>query len=296
MLAASATSMPDPFLYTQAFLDASVLAALLALLIEWTRPPASTYRISIACIVAIAVAHAVGYYVLQLRIAWPPASALDRWIIVLLPAVLIVELVACAPRVSQRTAMILRCGLAAMIGRVLLHGSIYLQASHAGHTYATFVLCAVLTAAIWLLLIKLQERAPSISLPLALALTIQSAGVAIMLAGYLKGGAAAIIATAALLGATLASLRPPSPSLIGVGVVSLASLLTIGVYFGRLPPLSAVALAGAPLLCWTTELPWLKQQRPWIVASLRLALVALVAAIVLMIAKRKFDIEMAPLL
>jgi hypothetical protein len=288
--------MPDPLLYTQAFFAASATGALLLLLIGWACRPKNAYRGDIACIVAIAAAHAVGYYVLQLRIGWPPASALDRWIVVLLPAVLIVELFACAQRVPQNTGMILRLLLAASIGRVLLHGSVYLQGNDVWKTDVSLVLCAVLTGAAWLLLVKLHERSPGISISLSLALAIQCAGVSIMLAGYLKGGAAAIIATAALFGATLAQLRPTSPSLIGVGVASLASMLTIGVYFGRLPPLSALALACAPLFCLTTEIPWLKKQRPWIVGTTPLILVTLVGAIVLLCAKYKFDLEMAPLL
>ena len=240
--------MPDPLLYTQAFFAACATGALLSLLIGWACGPKNAYRGNIACIVAITAAHAVGYYVLQLRIAWPPASALDRWIVVLLPAVLIVEFFVCAPRVPQLTGMILRLLLAASIGRVLLHGSVYMQGNDVWKTDVSLVLCAVLTGATWLLLVKLHERSPGISLSLllSLALAIQCAGVSIMLAGYLKGGAAAIIATAALFGVTLALFRTTSPSLIGVGVTSLASILTIGVYFGRVPPLSALALTAHP--------------------------------------------------
>ena len=290
--------MPDPLLYTQAFFAACATGALLSLLIGWACGPKIAYRGNIACIVAIAAAHAVGYYVLQLRIALPPASALDRWIVVLLPAVLIVEFFACAPRVPQLTGMILRLLLAASIGRVLLHGSVYMQGNDVWKTDVSLVLCAVLTGATWLLLVKLHERSPGISLSLllSLALAIQCAGVSIMLAGYLKGGAAAIIATAALFGVTIAQFRTTSPSLIGVGVATLASMLTIGVYFGRVPPLSAFALAwrtpvlldhGNPLAEETTAV----DRRHHAVDS-RGARRDDRAAL----RKSKFDLEMAPLL
>jgi hypothetical protein len=72
--------------------------------------------------------------------------------------------------------------------------------------------------------------------------------------------------------------------------------LLIGHFFGRLSAAAAVALLLAPLLCWVTELPLLRQRRSSIVAALRLALVATPLIVVLVLAKRDFDRNTRPLL
>ena len=52
----------------------------------------------------------------------------------------------------------------------------------------------------------------------------------------------------------------------------------------------------SPLLCWVTEIPQLRQRKPWLVGLLRLVLVAIPLLVVLAAAKRDFDRDMAPLL
>jgi hypothetical protein len=72
-------------------------------------------------------------------------------------------------------------------------------------------------------------------------------------------------------------------------------LLFIGRFFGQLSTGRALAILLAPLLCWITELPRLRRQNPWFVGSLRLVLVMIPLAVVLFLAKRDFDRDMAPL-
>jgi hypothetical protein len=79
-------------------------------------------------------------------------------------------------------------------------------------------------------------------------------------------------------------------------VVGLFGLLFIGLYFGRLSTAAALAMLLAPLLCWATEIPILRNRSPRIVGSLRLVLVAIPLLVVLSLAKRDFDRNMAPLL
>jgi hypothetical protein len=121
-----------------------------------------------------------------------------------------------------------------------------------------------------------------------------------MLAGYLKGGAAALPLNAALVGtacaARLMSKKPEVEGLVGIGVVGLGSLVFIGRYFGGLSTGVALTLALAPLLCWITELPWPRQRSPWIVGGARLLCVAIPLVIILLLAKLEFDRETAPLL
>jgi hypothetical protein len=121
-----------------------------------------------------------------------------------------------------------------------------------------------------------------------------------MLAGYLNGGAAAFPLTGALAGAAIASAlrgkRTDEPATLGIGVVGLFGLLSIGHFFGRLSTGDALILLLAPLLCWATEMPPLRGRKPWLVGTLRLVLVALPLVGVLAGAKRDFDRNTAPLL
>jgi hypothetical protein len=130
-------------------------------------------------------------------------------------------------------------------------------------------------------------------------LATQCAGLTVMMAGYIKGGAAAFPLAATLaattVGARLAA-KPLAPAIVGVGVVNLFGVLFIGRFFGRLSTGCSLALLLAPLLCWVTELPPLRKGNRWLVGLLRLALVAIPLLVILAIAKRAFDRDMAPLL
>jgi hypothetical protein len=291
--------MPDPLLYLQAFVAAAGVSALVVLALRWRQTSSSAIRVTGVCVAGVAVGQAAGVYWLRLSINWPPASALDRYLTILLPATLLVEILAASTSLPRWIVQSLRCILLASIGRVLLHGSVYLDEWTIGQAVFVLAVVAILPLAAWLLLAQLAERSPSISLPLTLALTVQGAGLAIMLAGYLKGGAAATVAAAALLGASTAfasvAKEAPPQALVGLGVVTLSSLLLIGVFFGRLPAVSAVVLFAAPQLCWLTELHWFPQ-RNWLRGTVRLALTAAVIAVVLLFAIWKFDREFRPLL
>ncbi|HWB01091.1 MAG TPA: hypothetical protein VG713_21515 [Pirellulales bacterium] len=296
--------MPDPLLYVQAVAASAAVGALLLLAMVSVRRPASAARSSIACGLGLAGGVAVGCYVLRLPVAWPPANALDRLLTLVLPALLTVEAVIGAGRMSPRLAWFLRLSLAAVVGRILLHGSVYLSGpnrewsvAHAAAVLAAFVIGLATT---WLLLAWLSRRSPGVSIPLALAICIQAAGVAIMLAGYLGAGAAAAAIAASLIGTTLAVRRTAGfqnpQAIISLGVVALFGLAFIGVYFGRLSLASAVTISFAPLLCWTTELPGLRVRNPWLVGALRLAIVAIPLLVVLGIAMVDFYRHTAPLL
>jgi len=112
-------------------------------------------------------------------------------------------------------------------------------------------------------------------------LNVEEFGLTMMTERYLSGGAPADVV---------------APAIVGIGVLGLFGLLFIGRFFGRLSTASALAMLLAPLLCWATEAPFLRERKPWLVGSLRLALVAIPLAVVLVAAKREFDRDMAPLL
>ena len=302
--------MPEPLLYLKTLGVAAVASALIVLAMARVRRPASATRLNSACVLAVGLGLVVGYITLSLRIVWPPANGLDRFLTILVPATLCIELIAGFPRVPRWFAWFLRISLAATVPRILLHGSVYL--SRSGNAWTPWqsgtvlAVCVTLLASLWALLSWLSKRSPGVSIPLSLALAIQCAGVTVMMAGYIKGGAATIPLTAALVGTTIgfglsiknsdASAIRGVSAILGIGVVGLFGVLFIGRFFGRLSTGCALAILLAPLLCWATEMPLLRNRKPWLVGSLRLVLVAIPLVIVLAVAKHHFDRDMAPLL
>lgn len=296
--------MPDVALYLKAISAAAGASALCVLALGGVRRPAGAARSYAACILAIALGLALGGVLLRLPFGWPPASGLARLLEIVLPATAGIELLAGCERAPRWLAWTLRLILAALSGRILLHESAYLSGPHSEWTpwQATTILalCGGALAIVWLMLSRLSARSPGILVSLALAQTIACCGAAVMLAGYLAGGEAAIVLAAALGGAALASRSigagPAAQGMIGVGVVGLFGLLFVGRFFGRLSTGAALTMLFAPLLCWAAEWPPLERQKPWLKAALCLALVALPLAFVLAAAQLHFNREMAPLL
>ncbi|MEI8020459.1 MAG: hypothetical protein WCH39_19810 [Schlesneria sp.] len=296
--------MPDPKLYLLAMAASAIASLLFVLVATAVARPASSKRLNIASILGISFGLAVGYNVLALRLAWPPVKGLDRFLLVIAPATIGIELIAGFSCIPRFVAWLLRICLAVAAPPILLQGSVYLRGSGSDQdrwqSAAQLVLCSVLLIGTWRLLTWLSARSPGISIPLALAMTIQSAGLTIMMAGYIKGGAATIPLAAALVGTTVATelmrTRTSLSGVIGIGVVGLFGILFIGRFFGRLSTVCALTLLLAPLLLWVSEMPFLRHQKPWLVASLKLLLVAIPLAVVLVLAKQDFDLKMAPLL
>jgi hypothetical protein len=288
--------MPDPVLFAQAIAASGIVSAIVVAALMLLRRPASATRINAACIVGLAFGAVVGWRVLGLAPHWPPMDGLDRFLVILLPAVVVIELFAAATRVPRPLAWTLRFGLAAVAGRVLLHGSSYLDGSSSdwtvGQAWFALVACAALLAAVWSLLAWLAERSGGVSIPIVLSQTCLAAGMALMLSGYLTGGKAALPLAAVLAGAALTSRlvmsRSACPGAVGIGVVSLFGVLMLGRFFGELSTGRAVVIFLAPLLCWATEFRVLRNRKPWVVAAVRLALVALPLAAVLFLAQRDF--------
>jgi hypothetical protein len=302
--------MPEPLLYLKSISAAAIVSGLFVLAMAWRRRTASSMWLNSVCVLAMGLGLALGCELLAVRWTWPPMKGLDRFLMIVMPMALGVELIAGLERIPRWAAWFLRAGLAAAIPRILLHGSVYLSGAGNQWTWweaaAVLVICSVLLAGTWGLLLWLSRRSGGISIPLALGLTTQCAGVTVMLAGYLKGGAVAfplattIVVTA--LADKLMTMRSGTPgklgssAIIGVGVIGLFGMLFIGRFFGRLSTGFALVLLLIPLLCWTTELPFLRHRKPWLVGSLRLVLVAIPLAMVLAVAKQDFDRKMAPLL
>lgn len=296
--------MPDPRLYVMALAAGCGVSALVVWAIGYSRGPVSDARANAAGVLGVGFGLAAGFHLLRLWPAWPPATGLGRFLTVVLPAVIAIELLATFARVPRWLAWLSRSLLALATVWVLLHGSIYLGSRHSPWTIwqAGFALplAGAMLLTEWALLAWLHVRSTAIAAtPLAIAEACLAAGLCVMLRGYVSGGEGALPVASALAGAALASARRPRAALrgtIGIGVVGLFGLLFIGRFFGGLSTAEALTIFLAPLACWATEIPRLRSRRPWIITPIRLALVAVPLAAVLVLAKRDFDRRTVPLL
>jgi hypothetical protein len=126
---------------------------------------------------------------------WPPREDLDRLLAIIIPAVLVVELLAAWPKVPGWLAWALRLAIVGCGARVLLHGSSYLagapaQAWSPAQTAMILGSMAGAQAAAWILLVQLAHRAPGISTVVGLAMAVGGSALTIMLSGYATGGQA----------------------------------------------------------------------------------------------------------
>jgi hypothetical protein len=296
--------MPDGVLFLKGMAAAAGASAIFVLALGCIRRPASTTRFNIAAIVAVALGLVAGCFVLEIRPGWPPGNALVRLLTIVIPAIVGIELLGCFSAVPRWLVWGLRLSLAMSIGRILVHNSVYTTSAEgawaAFQPWIWLGCCATLLVTVWYLLLRLADRSPGASLPLAIAETCVCSGVAIMLAGYLTGGKAALALAAAVTGAAagagLAATRPPLKGAIGIGVVGLSGLLFVGRFFGGVSTGRALVLLFSPLLCWMSELPILRCRSPWLIGIIRLAFVAVPLFVVIFLEKRDFDRHTAPLI
>jgi hypothetical protein len=292
--------MPDPIQIVKAMAAAAVASAVLALAVGWIRRPAGAGRINMACLLAIGLGLIAGYWVLELLPQGPPQNVRDRFLAIVLPAALGIELIAGFHRVPAIAAWSLRVILACATPRILLHGSTYLVdaagESSVGQSLEYMALGGGLLMAAWGLLTWLLRRSPGVSLPLVLSETSLCAGVTVMLSAFPSGGEAALplAASLAAVAGVLWLFSKPEASFgaLGIGLVGLFGVLFLGRFFGELSTGRALGVFVAPLLCWVTELPWLRKLKPWKIAAVRIALVAIPLLIVVALAKRDFDRNM----
>ena len=240
-----------------------------------------------------------GHAVLGLWPNWPAAGALDRFLLVGLPAAVCVELV--LARLDLRTTLRFLLGSvgALLLCRLLLSGSVYTQNSLWEQT-AILGGSAAMLVLVHELSRGLGARAEFASLTLTIAAVLACSGALIMMAGYLKGGAAALLWSAAAAGTALGVIgmksRVDLRGVVGLEIVILFALVFIGLFFGRLPAASAVLLFLAPISGWGIEHRAFASRTVWQKQLLRLAVVFALVLVVLISGKRKFDREMRPLL
>jgi hypothetical protein len=228
---------------------------------------------------------------------WPPRDADDRLLVIVLPAVLVVELLAALSPVPRWLAWALRLAVAAAAAPVVLYSPLYVAGSGKAEwspPEAALIMgrLAVALGAVWAVLGLLLHRAPGRSVPFALAGASAAAGATVMLSGDFTGGQLGLALAAALAGAAAGSLlvrgAPGASAALGVGLVGLYSLLLIGHFFASLTAEHAKLLGLAPLLAWLPELPYVRKVSPWARGLVRVALVAAPLVLVVAQAQRQF--------
>ena len=151
----------------------------------------------------------------------------------------------------------------------------------------------------------LAFRGVSASLKAGLVMSLLATGMVTMLAGYIKGGAAAIPLAGGICGAALAlwmagEKTGPATShgqvLIGISVTALFSLLWIGRFFGQLTTFDVLMIFLSPHCCWVSEFwPFRDYDNNYRMA-IRMAAVALTLLVVLFFKWQQFLQKMVPLI
>ena len=282
---------------------ASAVASLLLLGRKWRSP-----HQAMAAMGAVAGASAAAYLgcaLLDVLPHWPPKEIEPRFLYLVLPAAIAIELAAAIPQVPRWIAWCLRVLLAATAGRVLLDKSRYLVDSDPDlppwtteHMLLILGGFAAALLAVWAALAFLMHRSQDRATPLAVAGVCAGSAATIMYSSYLTGGQIGLSLAISLAGAAMAFLVIPDPlnrsGLLGIGMVGLFSLLIMGRFFGKLTTTHALILFATPLLCWLPELPGVRRFWPWLRGVLRVALVLIPVALVTLHAQRTFDEDTKP--
>jgi hypothetical protein len=282
--------MADPVLLLEAMGAAAALAAVAQLLLvrPWRSP--SPARAAAAWAASVGFGFALGCWLLNPALHWPPLEDQDRFLLVVMPAAFGIELLAAIPRLPRWLVALLRATLSAAVAPVLLYGSTYLTNSQSAESWSPTQRLLILggmaaaLAAVWALLALLQRRASGRSLPFALALACAAAGVTVLFSGCISGGVLALPLASALIGAAAASLLLPASPIctgwLGLGVVGLFGVLVSGHFFANLNTVQALVLLCAPLLGWLPELPGVRRLRLSWRGLARTALIATAAVVV----------------
>lgn len=296
--------MPDPLLLAQAFAASALTAAVAVLIFGWPWRASHRRRTSLGLMLGMGGAIAVACLLLTIRPHLPPREDRDRLLLVLLPALFVVETLAA---LGMRPSFVcpLRLLVAASAAPILLYDSVYV-ADVAGpgtrqwtpsQAALVFIALGAVLSALWCLLAWLVRRTESRAVPLSVALSCLGSAATVMLSGYASAAGIGVALAAALTGSTLAMLvLSPRPNLNGVlalGVVGLFALLVVGRYFGELSLGHAVTLLLAPLLCWLPEMPYVNRLGSHGRDVVRVALTTVPIALALTLAYQQFVRDLA---
>ena len=314
--------MPDPFQYMIALL-AAFTASFLAIFISQLAMRATIPSLArFVFMVGLVLGLWPGYRILGFESRWPPVNALDRFLMIVLPAAMIVEFIGTVRvpddqhnflfRFSSFCAATVRFAFIVSVGRVLWHDSVYLSSVESNtNDWPPFIAFGVLLSGAALLYVALRSsmilafRGVSASLTAGLVMSLLATGMVTMLAGYIKGGAAAMPLAGGICGAALAlrmagKKTGPATShgqfLIGISVTALFSLLWIGRFFGQLTTFDVLMIFLSPHCCWLSEFWPFRDYSNNYRMVIRMAAVALILLVVLFFKWQQFMQKMIPLI
>ena len=314
--------MPDPFQYMIALL-AAFTASFLAIFISQLAMRATIPSLArFVFMVGLVLGLLTGYRILGFELRWPPVNALDRFLMIVLPAAMIVEFIGTVRvpddqhnflfRFSSFCAATVRFAFIVSVGRVLWHDSVYLSSVESNtNDWPPFIAFGVLLSGAALLYVALRSsmilafRGVSASLTAGLVMSLLATGMVTMLAGYIKGGAAAMSLAGGICGAALAlwmagKRTGPATShgqfLIGISVTALFSLLWIGRFFGQLTTFDVLMIFLSPHCCWLSEFWPFRDYSNNYRMVIRMAAVALILLVVLFFKWQQFMQKMIPLI
>src|SRR5436305_5023966 len=118
--------MPDLKQMIEAMVAAAVAAAAVVGLIALPRARRCPARIVASQVLGLAVGFCLGLVVLRFRPRWPPVEDQDRFLLLVLPSLLTVDLLGFVSGLRRRWVLLSRGTVAAATAPTLLYGSTYL--------------------------------------------------------------------------------------------------------------------------------------------------------------------------
>ena len=271
---------------------------------------------AVAVIVAFVWGVVAGLFLLRALPSLPPTTALDRFLVILLPVALAIEAEAAAKWLDGFWLTVERGCVALVAVPVLLHGSVWMEG---GGPAAAILAAAIFFWASWEGITGEVRASDDRVVAGVTVLALVVAGLAIAMAGWLKGGLVALPLAGALAGALAVEWagsraaggslerdgggHAPSglPGLTAAGLVALFGLVVVGRCFGRLGSAAALLILLVPLLAVVPAaigrgLPVSAAGRLLCSASYRIFLAVVPLVIVLWGAKADFDTRLGRLL
>ena len=271
---------------------------------------------AVAVIVAFVWGVVAGLFLLRALPSLPPTTGLDRFLIILLPVALAIEVEAAANCLGGFWLTAERGCVALVAVPVLLHGSVWLEG---GGPALAILAAALFLWASWEGITGEVRASDDRIVAVVTVLALVVAGLSIAMAGWLKGGLVALPLAGALAGAVAAEWggsraaggslgrdgggHAPSglPGLTAAGLVALFGLVVVGRCFGRLSSAAALLILLVPLLAVVPAaigrgLPASAAGCLLRSASYRILLAVVPLVIVLWDAKADFDTRLGRLL
>jgi hypothetical protein len=287
--------MGDPISILLAMAVAAAVAAAFVLLggVPWRAP--SPTRGAIAWALGIGVGFIAGSRVFG---EWRPlAEDQGRLLFLVVPAAMLVDMLAVLPRMPPWIVVGLRLLVCAFATRVLLDGTVYLQPPSATNPDGWSATPSLLIQGglglalfiVWQMLTTFGNSVGRRTEALGLSLVSAAAAVTIMFSGYASGGQLGFPLAGALAGAVVASIvTTPKKGAIGPGVVGVFGVLVVGRFLGSLTDANAALLFAAPLLLLIAAAPGVRRLPGWLRTPLVLVLVIVPLGIAAERARRDF--------